>query len=51
MDYHKLSTEIIQVAEVGMLALFAIEVLARTVMLTVTEVRRAWIFMRRETED
>ena len=51
MTSGSISEAIIQVAETGMLALFAIEVLARTLMLTVTEVRKAWTAMRDDTRE
>ena len=51
MNWHSVTEQIIQIAEAAMLVLFAVEVIARTAMLTVTEVRRAWAAMRRESGE
>ena len=51
MNWHRISEAVIQVAETGMLALFAVEVLARTAMLTITEVKKAWLSMRKDTRE
>lgn len=50
VNWHIASETIIQIAETAMLALFAVEVVARTVILTITEVRRAWSVMRKDVE-
>jgi hypothetical protein len=50
VNWHIASEAIIQIAETAMLALFAVEVVARTVILTITEVRRAWSVMRKDIE-
>jgi len=49
LNWHTISEGVIQIAEAGMLALFAIEVLARTAILTVTEIRKAWAAMGKDT--
>ena len=48
MNWHSISESVIQIAETLMLALFAVEVVSRTAILTITEIRRAWSVMGRD---